>query len=75
MSEVYAMKQTTSLKDVLTWAEEMSVRVGSPSVGTEAVLIAMLLDDRSVAKQILTELGVTLDVVNNKIFDLVGFKY
>ncbi len=49
------------LKNVVATAVEMAGELSSPEVCTEHLLLAMLKEDESVAKQVLADLGITYE--------------
>jgi ATP-dependent Clp protease ATP-binding subunit ClpA len=62
---------TERVRKVLAMAREEAVRLSHEYVGTEHILLAVLREGEGVASTVLQNLGVELDALRSKIFDVV----
>ena len=63
---------TDRSRRVLVYAQEEARDLRHASIGTEHLLIGLILEDDGVAAQALGALGVTVDVVREKVVELAG---
>ena len=62
---------TTRVKKVIEISFEEAKRMGHNYVGTEHILLALLIEGEGIAAHVLTDLGATLDKVRSEIDDLL----
>lgn len=63
---------TPSARDILSAAEDEAARLGSDSIGTEHLLIAILKNQDCIATRILNTLGVNIQKLYNDILNIIG---
>ncbi len=63
---------TDRSRRVLVYAQEEARDLRHASIGTEHLLMGLILEDDGVAAQALGVLGVTVDVVREKVVELAG---
>ena len=63
---------TPSAKSILEQSEKEAIRLGSDSVGTEHLLIAILKNSDCIATRILNTLGISIQKLYNDILNIIG---
>ncbi|MEN9406626.1 MAG: hypothetical protein RLZ12_910 [Bacillota bacterium] len=63
---------TERAQKVLTVAQDEAVRLGHSNIGTEHILLGLLLEKEGIAAKALVLLGVGLDKIRNEIEQLIG---
>ena len=59
-------------RQVLVSAGEIAYQFGQMQIGTEHLLLALLADQNAVAIDILLDLGADIDLLRNKVLDMMG---
>ncbi len=63
---------TDHARHVLVMAQEESRRLDHPFIGTEHILLGLLNEDNSIARQVLASAGVTLDAARAEVLGIIG---
>ena len=65
-------KFTSSAKNVIEYANEITLKLGHEFIGTEHILYGLVKEKTGIASKVLEEQNITLDLVYEQIEDLIG---